>query len=197
MIPFHEYFANRRRSAFMNRHGMSFNGFGGLVICDLVASEFGYLLRYLTDGELDRIREFEKIREKKDQILAAIENELKKPVLRESEALGVSRETAVGNMKNLQCIIESICDYVDLCRSLDLEIYLNENSEQKFTRNLFLWIGGATAVASIFSVLLGVLDKKSASTMLGFVIGVVGGVIANVFQSYLSKRRKKKEESHD
>jgi hypothetical protein len=197
MIFFHEYFANRRRSEFMSRHGMSFNGFGGLVICDLVASEFGYLLRYLTDGELDRIGEFEKIREKKDQILSAIKDELEKPTLRESEALGVSRGTAISNMENLRCIIESICDYVDLCRSLDLEIYPDENPDQKFTKNLFLWIGGAVAVASIFSILLGVLDKQSASTMLGLVLGAVGGVIANVLQDYLSKRRKKKEESHD
>lgn len=197
MILFHDFFANRRRSEFMNRHGMSFNGFGGLVICDLVASEFGYLLRYLTDGELDRIGEFENIRDKKDQILSAIKDELDKPVLRESEALGISREIAQSNMENLRCIVECICDYVDLCRSLDLEIYPDENPEQKFTKNLFLWIGGAVAVASIFFVLLGALDKQSVSTMLWFVVGVVGGVIANVLQGYLSKRRKKEGASHD
>jgi len=32
---------------------MTFDGFGGLVIHHLVVSEFGYLLRYLTDGKLE------------------------------------------------------------------------------------------------------------------------------------------------
>jgi hypothetical protein len=176
---------------------MSFNGFGGLIIHGMVASEFGYLLRYLTVGKLERINEFEKIREEKDQILLAITNELGKSALRESEVFRISREDAIGNMNNLRVIIECICDYVDLCRSLDIELFPDENTDQRFTKILFLWIGGAIAIASAFSMILGAMDKESASTLLGVALGTLGGLVANIIQSTLSGRRKQKEKGHD
>jgi hypothetical protein len=197
MNLFKPYFNRRKRLDFMRRHEMSFNGFGGLVIHGLVASEFGYLLRYVTNGELEQVRDFEAIRAKKNQILSEIQTELMQPQLRESEVFRVSREVAAGNLENLRSIVECISDYVDLCRSLGLSLAPDAGVDQRFMTSLVIWAGGAMAIASLIGLLLDILGWQLNSTWILTAIGVLGGFAANLLQESLTTHCKNRGKHHD
>ncbi|MDO7927764.1 hypothetical protein Q6A51_13290 [Pseudomonas sp. KFB-139] len=116
---------------FMSDHAMTFHGYGGLNINRLVVHEFGYLIRYLTDKKLDSFRDFRAISKSALAINQEINAELSKEILRESEALGVSRETAVGNMQRLQGIINTIAQYTALCDRLNVDLYAARDLQGK------------------------------------------------------------------
>jgi hypothetical protein len=154
--------AEAQRSNFMSEHKMLFKGGGNPVsINGLSATEYGYLLAMLTDNRLQQIivGEFEKIRDKKEDILTAINNELNKSVLREER--NIQKKDAVTNMERLRDNIECICDYVDLCRKLKLKIYpdknFDEKQDQEVTKKPFIWIGGMVGALVIAFILLKIL----------------------------------------
>lgn len=178
----------------MHEHNMRMEGFGGLIIHSLVVSEFSYLLRYVTDNKIERFNDFHLIYKNKDEILNVIETEIKKEVLNESEVFGYSREITEGNIKNLRKIIICICDYVDLCDSLNLELDPNQESKD-FTKNLSTTVGGAMLAASIAILLFGTLRDTVSSDVLAFIAGGIGGLIG-FFQDRLFGK-KKGEGKHD
>lgn len=108
---------------FMAEIDMTFNGYGGLSMHRLAVSEFGYLIRYLTDGKIESFSDFRVIVENKEAIDESIKAELSKDILRESEVFGYSRETTEGNILRLQKIVNSICEYTALCDRLGVNIY--------------------------------------------------------------------------
>lgn len=178
----------------MHENSMSFEGYGGLVVHGLVVHEFGYLLRYLTKGKQDRLDDFRAIRENRDLILSAIKSELSKEVLRESEVFGCSRETTEGNILNLQKIVISICEYVDLCERLDLDIDPNVDNIE-FTKSLTTTAGGAMVAASFAVVLFGTLGDTLEKDLLAFIAGAVGGLVGFLQGRVFGK--KKEERKHD
>lgn len=115
---------------FMEEIDMNFNGYGGLTMHRLAVSEFGYLLRYLTEGKIESFSDFRAIVEQKEFIAESIRKELSKDVLRESEVFGYSRETTEGNILRLQKIVNSIDDYTALCDRLGVDIYAAQNRGQ-------------------------------------------------------------------
>lgn len=108
---------------FMTGIDMDFKGYGGLNMHRLAVSEFGYLIRYLTDGKIDSFSDLRVIAENKIVIEESIEKELSRDVLRESEVFGYSREITEGNILRLQTIVNSICEYTVLCDKLGVNIY--------------------------------------------------------------------------
>ena len=108
---------------FMTGIDMDFKGYGGLNMHRLAVSDFGYLIRYMTDGKIDSFSDLRAISENKMAIEEAIEQELSRDVLRESEVFGYSREIAEGNILRLQKIVNSICEYTALCDKLGVNIY--------------------------------------------------------------------------
>lgn len=194
MSIFKLYNNKKVRSQFMQENDMTFEGFGGLVIHHLVVSEFGYLLRYLTDGKLERFDDFQLINENKESILSAIDDELSKEVLRESEVFGYSREITEGNIKNLQKIIVTICSYVDLCRKLELDIDPKADNIE-FTKSLTTTAGGAMVAASLAVVLFGTLGDTVDENILAFIAGGLGGLVGFLQGRVFGKS--KKERNHD
>lgn len=178
----------------MRDNGMTFEGFGGLVIHNLVVSEFGYLIRYLTKGKIERFDDFDLINENKELIFSAIDEELSKEVLRESEVFGYSREITEGNIKNLQKIIVTICSYVDLCRKLELD--LDPKSDNiEFTKSLTTSAGGAMVAASLAVVLFGTLGEQIDKDIIAFIAGALGGLVGFLQGRVFGKS--KKERNHD
>ncbi len=114
--------AEKKRKDFMKTHNMKFNGYGGLCIHSLVVSEFGYLLRYLTDGKVDSFDDFEKIVETTPLIHSSAKHELEKNVLKEEENLKISHELATRNIQKLLDIVECINKYVDLCKREEIPL---------------------------------------------------------------------------
>ena len=64
-------------------------------------------------------------------LLANIDKECDKNVLKEEDHLNISHETAVYNQKNLKNIIIKICDFIDICKSLNLDYIEVKNSFYK------------------------------------------------------------------
>jgi len=191
---FQIYKNKRKRLIFMHENRMSMESFSGLIIHNLIVSEFSYLLRYLTDNRIERFNDFYLIHKNKNEILSAIEIELEKDVLKESEVFGYSREITEGNIKNLRAIIICICEYVDLCDSLNLE--LDPKQENKdFTRNLSTTVGGAMLAVSLAVLLFGTLKDTVSNDVLAFIAGGIGGLIG-FFQDRLFGK-KKREDNHD
>lgn len=178
----------------MQDNGMTFEGFGGLVIHHLVVYEFGYLLRYLTDGKIERFDDFDLINKNKEFILSAIDEELSKEVLRESEVFGYSREITEGNIRNLQKIIITICSYVDLCRKLELDLDPKTDSIE-FTKSLTTTAGGAMVATSLAVVLFGTLGDQVEKNILAFIAGALGGLVGFLQGRLFGKN--KKERNHD
>ncbi|WP_414894424.1 hypothetical protein [Pseudomonas sp. IT-232MI5] len=100
---------------FIVKHDIKFDGFGGLNINRQVVREYGYLVRMLTEGRLDTLYDFREVFNCGELLLSSIRQELSRDVLRESEALGYSRQTTEGNMLRLQGLVETIIQYVALC----------------------------------------------------------------------------------
>jgi len=113
---------------FMSTINMTFNGYGGLSVHGLVVSEFGYLIRYLTNKKIDSLSDFRIIAQHKALIDKSIQAELSKSVLRESEVFGYSREITEGNILRLQKIVNSICGYTKLCDTLGVDTYAARDS---------------------------------------------------------------------
>lgn len=101
---------------------MTFEGFGGLNINGLVVDEFGYLLRYYSGGQVDTFCDIEAVASVSSLVEGAAAKELTSGVLREEEALNVTKATAENNLKNLISIVRAISDYVAECKRLDLPI---------------------------------------------------------------------------
>ncbi|KAB7687681.1 hypothetical protein GBN24_14310 [Plesiomonas shigelloides] len=178
----------------MRDNGMTFEGFGGLVIHNLVVSEFGYLLRYLTKGKIERFDDFDLINENKELIFSAMHEELSKEVLRETEVFGYSREITEENINNLKEIIITICSYVDLCRKLELDLNPKTDSIE-FTKSLTTSAGGAMVAASLAVVLFGTLGDQIDKNILAFIAGALGGVVGFLQGRVFGKS--KKERDHD
>lgn len=107
-----ERFAEERRFKLNGAYGFSVNG--------LLVREFGYLLRYVTNGKHDSFENFEEIANDFVAIDGAIVNEIGKPTPREEEVNFTSHEGAVQNLKNLRYIVRCISEYVDLAKELGL-----------------------------------------------------------------------------
>lgn len=108
---------------FMEKHEINFDGYGGLNIHRQVVREYGYLLRYVTESKLDTFSDFRAIRDHRAVILENIDSELAKPVLREAEVFGYSRQTTEGNLVRMRALVETISLYTALCETLDVDIY--------------------------------------------------------------------------
>jgi len=108
---------------FMKKNEIDFAGYGGLNMHRQVVREYGYLLRYVTEGEIETFQDFQAIRDSNIGIIKSIDKELTKPLLRESEVYGYSRQTAEGNLARLKALISTITEYVDLCETLDIDPY--------------------------------------------------------------------------
>lgn len=94
-------------------NGINFDGQMGLSINNNLVSDFGYLLRYYTDGQLESFSDRAKIHEVKDKAISAIDQDLKNVKTREEEALNISRASAEANLKNLKNIIIALSNYYE------------------------------------------------------------------------------------
>jgi hypothetical protein len=121
-----------RINKFLEQNRINFNGYGGgLSIDGLVVREFGYLLNYISGKTISNFYDLDKIYQNKDMLLANIDKECDKNVLKEEDHLNISHETAVYNQKNLKNIIIKICDFIDICKSLNLDYIEVKNSFYK------------------------------------------------------------------
>ncbi len=77
--------------------------------------EYNYLLSYISESRFDRFKASEdylrEIAENADLLIKRIDEEIGKDVLKEQSHFGISKETAIRNMQNLQDIIISIKKY--------------------------------------------------------------------------------------
>lgn len=87
-------------------------------------SEFGYLLRYITEdfagGAIDNFRDFERIANNFPVIDACILVELKNDAPRETRL--TSLEIARMNLMNLQLIVQCLTAYVEMARAEGLPL---------------------------------------------------------------------------
>jgi hypothetical protein len=102
-------------------HDIKFNGFGGLNVNREVVSEYGYLVRMLTEGRLETLYEFREVFNHAELLREKIKLELSRDVLRESEVFGYSRQTTEGNILRLQGLVETIIHYVALCDQYQID----------------------------------------------------------------------------
>ncbi|WP_017445686.1 hypothetical protein [Gayadomonas joobiniege] len=105
------FYKNRKLKKVAKENGINFDGPMGLSINNKLVSEFGYLLRYYTDGELESFTDRGQIHRVKDQVLAAVDQDLSNSKTREEEALGISRATAEANLRNLKAIVTALSNY--------------------------------------------------------------------------------------
>lgn len=189
------YRARKRVQDFMRAHGMTFHGFGGLVVNELVANEFGYLLRYLTDGKLDSFSDLRKICGNRELILDAIDVELAKELPRESEVFHYPREIAEGNLLNLRVIVETTCEYVDLCDRYRFGIHEFLDEKDGPFQKLSSAMGGAIVAASLAALLFNLLDGTFERDSLALLAGLAGGLGATILTHFI--RHRKEEVTHD
>lgn len=113
--------------------------FSYITIKKNIISEYGYLLNYVSNGEVKTFDDLDKVLENKEIILENIDNELSKKVLREEANLNISNESAKTNMEDLKTIILTILNLKKYAKTLNLsldeilEIYKNKetNYERK------------------------------------------------------------------
>ena len=113
--------------------------FSYITIKKNIISEYGYLLNYVSNGEVKTFDDLDKVLENKEIILENIDNELSKKVLREETNLNISNESAKTNMEDLKTIILTILNLKKYAKTLNLsldeilEIYKNKetNYERK------------------------------------------------------------------
>ena len=108
----------RRMQKFVCEHRFNLHDEYGFCVNGLVVSEFGYLIRYVTDGKHDSFEDLEVIADDFVFINGAIISEMNRPVLREEEVNFTTHQGAIQNLKNLQYIVNSIAKYVDLAKAL-------------------------------------------------------------------------------
>ena len=97
-------------------NGINFNGKMGTTVHGLLIHEFGYLLRYYSNEKLDCFDDLQALYNIRNDVLDAIEKDISSKRTKEEESLGVSRETAIANLKNLKEIIISLCNYFEVER---------------------------------------------------------------------------------
>lgn len=107
------FFKNRRLKKVARENGINFDGPMGLSVNNKLVSEFGYLLRYYTDSQLESFSDRSKIHGVKDQVVFAVDQDLANAKTREEEALGISRATAEANLKNLKAIVIALSNYYE------------------------------------------------------------------------------------
>ena len=112
--------------------GINPHGFGGLTICGLVFHEFNYLLRYVTEGRFDDLRDFDIIKENKEAILNNVTCELNRDEPQETIVFGIPVASAKDNLTNLAKIVEAIAEYA----SIDKKI--REEFENRATGKLYV-----------------------------------------------------------
>ena len=88
-----------------------------LSINGLVVYEFGYLLRFYSEGKIDHFDDFNEIYQLKDELVATINGDILSGNPKEAQLGMVSAQTALFNLRNLSGIIHSICNYTAACIS--------------------------------------------------------------------------------
>ena len=95
----------KKMARFAEERSFNLKGRSGLSVNGLSAREFGYLLRFITNGKHENFEDFQKIANDSREINAAIALEIAKPTLREEEANFTTHEGAIHNQENLRNII--------------------------------------------------------------------------------------------
>ena len=113
---------NKIRQRLLLKHSVNFNGFGGLVVANQVVSEFGYLLRFITDGLVSDFDDLRKSKVNAAKRVAQIAIESDKQILSEQATRGLARATAVGNMANLRKVVRCIEGYVADCDAAGIDL---------------------------------------------------------------------------
>ncbi len=114
--------------------------FSYITIKKNIISEYGYLLNYVSNGEVETFDDLNKVLENKEVILKNIDDELSKKVLREEANLNISNESAKTNMEDLKTIILTISNLKEYAKTLNLsldeilEIYKNKEIKDE-TKN--------------------------------------------------------------
>lgn len=114
--------------------------FSYMTIKKNMISEYGYLLNYVSNGEVETFNDLDKVLENKEVILKNIDDELSKKVLREEANLNISNESAKTNMEDLKTIILTISNLKEYAKTLNLsldeilEIYKNKEIKDE-TKN--------------------------------------------------------------
>lgn len=114
--------------------------FSYITIKKNMISEYGYLLNYVSNGEVETFNDLNKVLENKEVILKNIDDELSKKVLREEANLNISNESAKTNMEDLKTIILTISNLKEYAKTLNLsldeilEIYKNKEIKNE-TKN--------------------------------------------------------------
>lgn len=114
--------------------------FSYITIKKNIISEYGYLLNYVSNGEVETFDDLDKVLENKEIILKNIDNELSKAVLVEGAYYNISNESARTNMEDLKTIILTILNLKEYAKTLNLsldeilEIYKNKEIKDE-TKN--------------------------------------------------------------
>lgn len=108
--------------AFCQQWKFKLYGDYGFSVDGLIVSEFGYLLRYVTEDKHDSFKDFAAIADDYAAINGAIVIEMAKPIPREAEVNFTTPEGASRNLKNLHYIVEAITKYVELANNLGLPV---------------------------------------------------------------------------
>ena len=114
--------------------------FSYITIKKNIISEYGYLLNYVSNGEVETFDDLDKVLENKEIILKNIDNELSKAVLVEGAYYNISNESARTNMEDLKTIILTISNLKEYAKTLNLsldeilEIYKNKEIKDE-TKN--------------------------------------------------------------
>ena len=93
------------------KNRINFDGRMGLSINNNLVSEFGYLLMHYTNGKIESFTDRCQVHQVKDQVLAAINQDLSNSQTIEEQSIGVSRATAEANLHTLKAIVTALSNY--------------------------------------------------------------------------------------
>lgn len=93
-----------------------------LVIDGNVINEFNYLIRYISDTEVENFDDLNKVIKNKDMLINSIEKELSRKILNEEAHFNISNVSARKNMEDLKKIILIICILNEYAKSLNYSI---------------------------------------------------------------------------
>lgn len=105
------FFKKRKLKKVALENDIDFNGYMGLSINGNLVREFGYLLKFYTDNNLESFDDRSALLKVKDQTINAINLDLQNSKTKEELALHICRDTAEGNLKNLIKIVEALSNY--------------------------------------------------------------------------------------
>ncbi|MGM0857331.1 MAG: hypothetical protein ACQEW0_09605 [Pseudomonadota bacterium] len=105
------FFKNRKLTKVAKENGINFDGRMGLSINGELVSDFCYLLRYYTNGQLVSFSDRSRIYSVKSQVIEAVDQDLASEKTREEEALGISRASAERNLRKLKAIVTALSNY--------------------------------------------------------------------------------------